>query len=261
MTTLKGGISNNVYIWHSSDNACPKCQSLDGEKFENIDDIPDRPHPNCKCYIETVIDDECGCHEQINNIIDDVEEMEGDILSGLDEMEAAQQEVQSIYVEYYSLKEELDFMKEELEACGPDCKAVEASKKTRDFSKIEGFLDSAMYFIVKHIDSGRTAYELFRENKRLMIENRDGSRDKFYHAKSNCEASELGFWEGWWSLQFSILKEVMDFVKKVGFQKQNAMVIFKDCLEDINADIYGIEQAKKHGSCSEKVKDAPDILF
>ena len=69
MTTLKGRISNEIYIWRSSDNACPKCQSLDGKEYENIDDIPDRPHPNCKCYIDTVIDDECGCHEQIDNII------------------------------------------------------------------------------------------------------------------------------------------------------------------------------------------------
>lgn len=33
-------ISNNVYVWHASDNACEKCQSLDGKEFDNIDDIP-----------------------------------------------------------------------------------------------------------------------------------------------------------------------------------------------------------------------------
>lgn len=104
MTTLKGGISNNVYVWHASDNACEKCQSLDGKEFDNIDDIPDRPHPNCKCYIETVIDDECGCHEKIQSIIDEVDKMEGDILSDIDEMETIYYETESIYEEYYSLK-------------------------------------------------------------------------------------------------------------------------------------------------------------
>lgn len=261
MTTLKGGISNNVYVWHASDNACEKCQSLYGKEFDNIDDIPDRPHPNCKCYIETVIDDECGCHEKIQSIIDEVDKMEGDILSDIDEMETIYYETESIYEEYYSLKEELASREEELKACGADCMASGGSTGIIDFSLIEAKLDAAIYAIVKHIDAGKTAYELFRENKRLMIENRDGDRDKFYHAKSNCEAAELGKWEAWWALQFSIMKEVMDFVKKVVFQKRNAVEIFQDCVQDINADLYGMQRAKEAGSCSEKVKDAPDILF
>ena len=52
---LNGGVNNVKYIWHvESDKACEACQSLDGTEYNYEDDIPDRPHPNCRCYIEIV---------------------------------------------------------------------------------------------------------------------------------------------------------------------------------------------------------------
>ena len=63
-TVLKGGISNTVYIWRTEEKACERCQSLNGQEYYNIEDIPDRPHPNCKCYLETKTDDElCDCYD------------------------------------------------------------------------------------------------------------------------------------------------------------------------------------------------------
>ena len=49
---LKGGISNAIYIWRTEPGACEVCQELDGTEYNTVDDIPDRPHPNCKCYID-----------------------------------------------------------------------------------------------------------------------------------------------------------------------------------------------------------------
>lgn len=53
-TVLKGGISYNKYIWHSenSENTCDLCKSLDGTEFDFYDEVPQRPHPNCKCTVE-----------------------------------------------------------------------------------------------------------------------------------------------------------------------------------------------------------------
>ena len=53
---LKGGVSNTVFIWHSEfgEHTCEDCVSLDGTQYTLEDDIPDSPHPNCKCYIEIV---------------------------------------------------------------------------------------------------------------------------------------------------------------------------------------------------------------
>ncbi len=53
-TVLEGGVC--YYIWHSEDgeHTCDECKSLDGQIFDCIDEVPERPHPNCKCWVETV---------------------------------------------------------------------------------------------------------------------------------------------------------------------------------------------------------------
>ncbi len=53
---LKGGISYNKYIWHSenSENTCDVCKSLDGKEFDFYEEVPERPHPNCRCTVEIV---------------------------------------------------------------------------------------------------------------------------------------------------------------------------------------------------------------
>lgn len=55
-TVLKGGISYNKYIWHSenSENTRDIWKSLDGTEFDFYDEVPQRPHPNCKCTVEIV---------------------------------------------------------------------------------------------------------------------------------------------------------------------------------------------------------------
>ena len=52
--TLKGRVANEKYIWHSEPNACDTCKSLDRTIYDDEYDIPDKPHPNCKCTVETV---------------------------------------------------------------------------------------------------------------------------------------------------------------------------------------------------------------
>ena len=51
---LKGRVTNEKYIWHSEPNACDKCKSLNGTIYDEEYDIPNKPHPNCKCTIKTV---------------------------------------------------------------------------------------------------------------------------------------------------------------------------------------------------------------
>ena len=53
---LKGGISYNKYIWHSEngENTCEECKALDGQMFDYYDEVPERPHPNCRCTVEIV---------------------------------------------------------------------------------------------------------------------------------------------------------------------------------------------------------------
>lgn len=44
--------SDIEYEWVTEPGACEKCRALDGKRFEHSDEIPDRPHPNCKCRIK-----------------------------------------------------------------------------------------------------------------------------------------------------------------------------------------------------------------
>ena len=51
---LKGYITNNRYIWNANEGACKKCTSMDNKMFVNRKDIPQKPHPNCKCRINKI---------------------------------------------------------------------------------------------------------------------------------------------------------------------------------------------------------------
>ena len=51
---LKGGISYYQYVWHAenSEKTCETCRELDGQVFDFSDEVPERPHPNCKCTVD-----------------------------------------------------------------------------------------------------------------------------------------------------------------------------------------------------------------
>ncbi len=51
---LYGNVNLNDYYfeWYSEPGACEKCLSMDGKTFDDANTIPDKPHPNCKCWIE-----------------------------------------------------------------------------------------------------------------------------------------------------------------------------------------------------------------
>ena len=55
-TVLKGGIVYCHYVWHSEkgEHTCDECRELDGQVFEYYDEVPERPHPNCRCTVEIV---------------------------------------------------------------------------------------------------------------------------------------------------------------------------------------------------------------
>ena len=82
--TLKGGISYNRYRWVAEPGSCETCQALDGTEYEFADEAPDRPHPNCRCHVEPVLQPESG-YEEVEKIYEtraDINELREDI-SGL----------------------------------------------------------------------------------------------------------------------------------------------------------------------------------
>lgn len=51
---LKGYITNDRFVWKANKGACKKCTSMDNKMFVNKNDIPQKPHPNCKCRINKI---------------------------------------------------------------------------------------------------------------------------------------------------------------------------------------------------------------
>lgn len=45
---------NVEYEWKAEPGACEVCRAMDGTIYESANDIPDRPHPNCKCWIDVL---------------------------------------------------------------------------------------------------------------------------------------------------------------------------------------------------------------
>ena len=43
---------NLEYQWKSEPTACDVCKSMNGKIYKSANDIPDRPHPNCKCWLD-----------------------------------------------------------------------------------------------------------------------------------------------------------------------------------------------------------------
>ena len=54
--TLYGGVEKNEFNYEqkAEPGACEVCQELDGTVYETSDEIPSKPHPNCKCWINLV---------------------------------------------------------------------------------------------------------------------------------------------------------------------------------------------------------------
>lgn len=266
---LNGGVSNVKYIWHvESDKACEACQSLDGTEYNYEDDIPDRPHPNCRCYIEIVKNIEnnqnqdqepCDCWEQIQSIMDEVDELEGETNSLIDEMFFMQDEVENYLYTLENYIVQIDNLKNELhqvEPCGEDCMVLTgAAANITDDKKLEDLF----FNIVKNNQSALEVYDIFLKNKHEM-ETTKNSYDKYYHAKANCEAAELGKMQAFFAGMYSIFKEIKDYAKKVFIEHQNAKKVYEDCLNDLIADLYGLQKAKEHGYCSYKVKDVEKIF-
>ena len=55
--TIEGYIQSGVVSkvkWLAAPDACPVCQELGGQEFE-LADVPDSPHPNCRCATTAVL--------------------------------------------------------------------------------------------------------------------------------------------------------------------------------------------------------------
>ena len=273
---LKTGISYNKYIWHSEngENTCKVCASLDGKEFDFYDEVPNRPHPNCKCYVEIIDysnqnsaqetnenEELCDCWDKIDNLVAEIDSCQEEIEPLISELDNIYEETYNLLNEIKNIKQQVENSQSELaniDPCGDYCVAYitgMAVNITND-EKLENIAEK----IFSLTNESRQVYQIFLEQKHEMEEARDGM-DKYYHAKANCTAAELGFMQELWAKVLSIAKEVKDYYYKVFKNHMDFKEVAKDCWQDLKADWYGIQKAKEHGYCSDKVKDVYKDVF
>lgn len=272
---LKGWISNTKYVWRTEPGACDKCQALDGQEFETLDEVPPRPHPNCKCKIEPLQKDDdknnpvCHYKSIVDAKFSEIEFLYGEIDSLMSDFETIKEDVENlvIVIKYYydQVKDERDSfiadIEEMQEIYGPVNEPVSLSAGHQikyilevDFTGI--FVPAELY----------TSYNIFSDYKHQMeaLGQDDsicvGCKDKWFHANANYDCVKLGAFGELAAYLFSIGKEIMDMYQKVIIKKQDFMFILKDCLEDLRADYLGILQAKRQIN-QEKNLDAVREIF
>lgn len=233
-TVLKGGISNTRYVWVAEADACDDCQDLDGTEYESPDDAPIPLHPNCKCQIEEFYDEEpdetddddgepCDVADQVDEMFCEVDSEETELESENNEAESLIETINEILVQ-------------------PICQG----------------LTNAANAVVDAFAEAKQAYDIFVEKKAEMEQYR--GYDKYYHAKANCEATELGTIGELTAHILSAGKEAKDIFKKTIVQGKDVVDVWNDSLNDIGADVYGIEQGHRCRYCDFTEQDVKDVF-
>ena len=254
---LKGGISYIDYIWRSEDGACEKCQMLNGQKFTDPNEIPNKPHPNCRCWVEVSEgnngngegeidysnssesweDDElCDCWERIQEIMDKVNELNGNIKSNIEEATVMQNELNTEIGSIEALINKILLL-------NPNY-----NFKTLKYLKITGNITIIATLITK----GLNAYKIFNDYKENMENKIGGHKDKYWHTKANCDVSKQGIIDTGYAVLLSIAKEVYDYYRKTQKLHMESKSVIEDCKQDLYVDWEGIKQGLKGAVCEVK---------
>lgn len=274
---LKGGISYNKYVWHSenSENTCDICKSLEGQEFDFYDEVPQRPHPNCKCYVEIVeYNDENSIPETNENeepcdTIDEIEALISDIEGGIqeserlvDEVETEVQDLENDVLRVQNLIQDtdttLEILSEEYGKHLSECennvdadyaymyaKKAEWQTLLHDIlgilNPIEAFLDTLKIFISNYVELLYHAYHL-----------KEFEMDKYFHSKANCEATqEMGILGEKYAEFLSNQKENFDQWNNM-YAKSHKVTIeeaIADSERDQAANRLGRERGRKYPYC------------
>lgn len=274
---LKGGISYNKYVWHSenSENTCNICKSLEGQEFDFYDEVPQRPHPNCKCYVEIVEYDDknsipetneneepCDTIYEIEALISNIEGGIQESESLVDEVETEVQDLENDVLRVQNLIQDtdatLEILSEEYGKHLSECennvdadyaymyaKKAEWQTLLHDIlgilNPIGAFLDTLKIFISNYVELLYHAYHL-----------KEFEMDKYFHSKANCEATqEMGILGEKYAEFLSNQKENFDQWNNM-YAKSHKVTIeeaIADSERDQVANRLGRERGRKYPYC------------
>lgn len=271
-TVLKGGISYNKYVWRSEngEHSCDVCKSLDGKVFDFYDEVPERPHPNCRCTVEVVDEDEsksqipddepCDTIDKIEALISDIEGNIKETENLLSEVEIDVQDLENDALRVQNLIQYanniLENLSDEYGKHLPNCENNVNSDYAYMYAKraewqtllhdvlgllnpIRAFLNTLRIFISNYIE---LLYHAYRLNEHEM--------DKYYHSKANCEAAqEMGIIGEKSATLLSNLKEKYDQYTYVYTHKATVEEAIADSERDQVANRLGRERGRKYPYC------------
>lgn len=240
-TVLKGGISNTKYVWVAEDGACDDCQAMDGTEYDNPDDAPIPLHPNCKCRIEEIADDEpnaddepCDCYEIVSAWLDDCEDACNEYESSSDEGDNALGELQSIGNQIQSYAAE---------------KIAELQELQDEINQLK---DDALNELQDIVDQTVSTIQIFKSNYDDLINLKkelgyylDQSAE-YYHTKANCEAAQLGDAGAEIAEMLGYLREYTDFIKDFIFKGKTLLESLENNIHDLEVNEAGRKLGKEH---------------
>lgn len=212
--TLKGGISNVKYIWQTEEGACEKCRTLDRTEYTTKEDIPEKPHPNCKCKIIEISDNEiCDCYKYYEGIEDLVD-------SGNSLIEDIQNEIDDIN----NIKNEYS-----------DTNNNEIVITIKDITSLSFPLETLLGVVASFVN-----------NYILLLMEQDGTMDKYYHSKANCEAAQYGVIGSIYAEGLSNFKEYYDSFTYIHTHKVSKEKALMDSNADQNANHEGRNKGRNY---------------
>lgn len=157
-----------VYKWVTEPNACEKCRAMNGITYYALEDIPEKPHPNCKCKIDIdtrsasqtfyvnagVYEDKTK--EEINKMKSEIEKLEHKAEEHLKEIENQEKMIKDIEnkIDINTLpqeeKRQFDEVKRGIETINRENNILTQEIKTikSNFKILEDFFNKDMISIV-----------------------------------------------------------------------------------------------------------------
>jgi len=218
---LKGYVSNTYYVWHSEngENTCDECREHDGQVFEMGEEVPERPHPNCRCYVEIVeYDNENSSPEPSENEepCDCLDDLPTQFANLVDEAKRLQNNIKNMIKELFSKIK------------------TRAGKLYED--TCQKILDEAATW--------DNAAGDFARNYNDMVSADTINADKYFHSKANCQATQRGGAGEVLAEAISLLRELEGGTRKVLFEGADLIEQIEDANRDMEANKYGREQGK-----------------
>ncbi len=145
--TLYGHVTkeNVEYEWKTEPGACELCQGMNGKIYDSANDIPDRPHPNCKCHIEILekdsdelISDPIKAHREK---IKDKKRNELELAKMLGDAKSLEQEIDEYIKRVNEQNREIEKLENSVDTAKLDSKdrqKISDAKEKIDFAKYNG---------------------------------------------------------------------------------------------------------------------------